>query len=296
MTNIRKQKTGDQLAVGDWLAPGQITDGAAEVLFAHAYPASADRSRDNHGKHVRLVVRELGKAKTYSDVVAGTTLFVLASDEELAEYREEAERAQRIADIRAFADWLEDNPWAPLPCSFDAQVHLDERHLGGPSVADALAKVREVAPRLGVELEERLDDRTCARKSFGSVGYDVIAWHPNGRPDESRTGETVEDLGKNFDRSQTADGKPDTSGLGYFRPAEEPQPAGQRRVPSHFQHATDEGVDELPPTPAPTRVVHLSLRGDTACEKTVSSLPAGHGHSTEHADVTCKECLEAVPF
>lgn len=89
---------------------------------------------------------------------------------------------------------------------------------------------------------------------------------------------------------------PAPSGLDYSRPADgdEPQALDVRRVPSRFQHGRDAGVDELPPVELPT--VHLALDGDTACEKQVADLPKTDGHSSDHADVTCRECLEAVPY
>lgn len=70
------------------------------------------------------------------------------------------------------------------------------------------------------------------------------------------------DSGAGVDFNACAYVKPDATGLDYSRAddGEDPQPA-ERRAPSHFQHGTDDGVDELPPPPAPTRVVHFSLRG-----------------------------------
>lgn len=194
--SVRKQKSGDQLTVGDWLAPEALMEGAAEVLFAYAYPASADRSRDNDGKHVQLVVREQGKAEPWSEIVAGSTLFDLASEEDLAELREKAERAQKIADLRTFAGWLEANSWAPMPNYFDASAHLDERHPGGPGVSESYSTVCEVGDRLGLKPEERLGDRTVVRKGFGSLQYQVIAWHSDGRPavPEPKRGTTCEEL------------------------------------------------------------------------------------------------------
>lgn len=178
-TKVRKQKSGDQLAAGDWLAPGMLLDRAAEVLFAHAYPAAADGSRDNDGTHVQLVMREQGHQTTYTDVVSGANLFDLASDEELAGYREAVERARKIADIRAYADWLEANADLPMPYGLGGQQDVAADNATPADVA----KVRAFAERFGATLRE-LADRTVAYHRIGSVGYDLIAWHRNGRPSE----------------------------------------------------------------------------------------------------------------
>jgi hypothetical protein len=174
--SVRKQKSGDQLAVGDWLAPGEVVDDRpAEVLYALAYPASADRSRDNDGKHVHLVVREQGGTAPFANIVAGNTLFDLATDEDLAALRESAERAQKIAEVRALATWLEERPWLPIP-----GLHCND-HLYG---LDGYRKVLELAGRPGGELDTRLDDRTVVKFREGPLHYSVIAWHEDGRPAE----------------------------------------------------------------------------------------------------------------
>jgi hypothetical protein len=174
--SVRKQKSCDQLSVGDWLAPGELLEGAAEVLFAHAYPSSADRSRDNDGTHVQLVVREQSAVVPFTDVIGGNTLFNLASDEDLAELREAAMRAQKIADIRSLASFLEANPDVPM-----SPYMLDQTDLKGP---EGLATVRALAVRLGVEVNDSLDDRTSLEIVTGHHRHKLIAWHPEGRPAE----------------------------------------------------------------------------------------------------------------
>lgn len=223
--SVRKQKSGDQLAPGDWLAPEELVEGAAEVLFVLTYPASADRSRDNDGKHVQLVVRELGSAVPFTDVVAGTTLFALASDEDLAEYREAGLRTQKIADIRAYVAWLEANPGEPVGYGFGGQVdvHGDD--------AEAVAKVRAFAALYGARVRDDLDDRTTARLSFGSVEHVVIAWHREGRPVEP-TPEPADPTGLSYSRADEAD---------------DPTPVSGGRVEPHTGGMTDGGlVDETP--------------------------------------------------
>lgn len=181
MTNVRETRRADELKPGDWLAAEQLDgdgDRPSEVLSVHPYTGGITPEPG-----VLFVFRAEDGVPRSHDADADM-VFELATQEELNADREAGERAQRIADIRAFADWLEANSWAPTPNHFDASVHLDERHPGGPGVADSYSKVREVAERLGVNAEERLDDRTVARKGFGHIGYAVIAWHPDGRPAE----------------------------------------------------------------------------------------------------------------
>lgn len=174
-TTIRKQKSGEQLTVGDWLAPEVLLEGAAEVLFAYTYPAGADSSLDKDGTHVQLVVRELGKVGTWTEVVSGANLFDLASDEDLAEYREAAARAEKIADLRKLANWLEERPWLPIP-----DLHSNQHVYG----LDGYRQVCELAERPGGELDTHLDDRTIAKFREGPLHYSVIAWHQDGRPAE----------------------------------------------------------------------------------------------------------------
>jgi hypothetical protein len=185
MTTVRKMKSGDQLAVGDWLAPGALMERAAEVLFACSYPANADAvasglAASNHGgTQVQLVVREQGRTGVWPDLVSGSTLFDLASDEDLAEYRAVAERAAKIADIRAFADWLEANPDVPMPYGIGGQADFTQNATAADlSAMDAFAK------KYGAEVYRHLNEHTSARIKIGSVGYALIAWHKDGRPGE----------------------------------------------------------------------------------------------------------------
>lgn len=270
---VRKQKSGDQLTPGDWLAPHELLDGAAEVLHVLAYRADYDRYEE---KHVHLVVREQGRVAPYADVVGGGTLFDLATEADLAELREQAERAQKISDIRALAAWLEANPWAPMPNYYDANAHLDARHPGGPSETEAYAKVREVADRLGVQVEERLDDRTTVSKAFGPVTYQVIAWHADGRP---------------------ADPEPvDPTGQLYSREADDPTPVSGARVEPHVGGMTEGGlVDETPAEP----VIHVVFphHNTTQCGIPLGSFTAQDSSVTSWSDrSTCAFCAEQAPF
>jgi len=179
---VRKQKSGDQLAVGDWLAPGELVDGAAQVLHVLKYLPKDTIAEDIH---VHLVVRELGHVAPYADVVSGRWLAELASDEDLAGYREAARRAESIADIRRFADWMEANPWVMLPHGVRAwQQIASPAFSDGISPAEGLAKVRELAAKLGVEADESADDRTEVEFRIGMVEYQLLTWHKDGRPAE----------------------------------------------------------------------------------------------------------------
>lgn len=265
---VRKQKSGDQLAVGDWLAPKQESKGAVEVLFAHAYPASADGSRDNDGEHVHLVLREQGGQAPWATTVGGRMLFDLASDEDLAELREAAERATFAAGLREFAAWVEANPWAPVkrpggyPQNARLQVDLHGADMGATDAA-AVARVREIADRLGVKVQE-LDDRTDASVTIGAVSYSVIAWHRDGRPaepapepidcsaackDPNRPDRGVHFLGCPNHAVPMAVAQPgdDPTGLAYSRAdeADDPTPVSPARVPLHTGAVTDGGLVEV---------------------------------------------------
>lgn len=268
---VRKQKSGDQLAAGDWLAPDEVLDGAAEVLFAYAYPASADGSRDSDGQHVQLVVRGQEKTAAYATVVSGYTLFDLASDEELAALREQAERAKRIADIRALADFLEKNPDCPAPDSVHAQASPGRYGDVWNSGLEGIAEVRRVAGIFGEKVQQD-EERTEVVKRFGGFDYTYIAWHKVGRPAEP-VPEAASDRTASGCLAQTTEaftmapvpcslpsghadahkwayeGRSgefaDPTGLTYSRDADDSTPVSSARQPLHTGAVTDEGlVDE----------------------------------------------------
>lgn len=95
-----------------------------------------------------------------------------------------AERAQVVADLHAFADFLGRNSWAPLPymrLQASVQTNPDDVWHGGE---EGVAELRRIADALGKEPRERLDDRTEVTSHFGSVEYHVVTWHRGGRPGE----------------------------------------------------------------------------------------------------------------
>jgi hypothetical protein len=243
----------ENLKPGQFLAAGALTTGRpTEVLFVDTYPS------DGGGRETLLVHRPVGVDWSISSTVGGNHWFDLATEQDLADFRAGAERVNRIADIRRLADWLEDNSWAPMPNSFDGSVHLDERHLGGPGVAESYAKVCEISDRLGIELEKRLGDRTVLRVPFGRAEYSVIAWHPGGRPADPELrpdfvdGPCVDSDCPNASwphlaSSDLAD--PDPTGLAYSRAddGDEPQPVAARE-PMHTGGLTEAGlIDESVP-------------------------------------------------
>lgn len=190
--SVRKDKTGDQLKPGDWIAPGVLLDGAAEVLFALPYPGSG-------GTHVQLVVREQAAVVPYTDVIGGNTLLALASEADLAELKAAAERTQKIANIRALATFLEANPDFPM-----TEYMVDQTDVRGP---EGLAVVRALGRRLGVKVDDSLDDRTSLQIVTGHHHHKLIAWHEDGRPAEPAPEPAADptDLGASFDSSQMAD-------------------------------------------------------------------------------------------
>jgi hypothetical protein len=251
----RVAKSADQLAVGDWIAPFELCDQAAEVLFATTYPFPG-----SDVDHVYLVYREMGRVDPAADVLVQHTLINLAADAELADYREAAARAKGVADLRAFADFLECNPWAPMPFE-NAQANIE------------FDRVRDYAEKVGVKVDEHLDDRTQVFHRFGGFEYRVIAWHPGGRPTEPKpephpswpTASELkpwESLAPEGDRVAAAikpidpdssmeahyDAEADPTGLAYTRVddgADDPTPVSPARVPLHTGGMTDDGlVDE----------------------------------------------------
>lgn len=213
MTNVRETRRADELKPGDWLADDE--DGNAnpnEVMAAFQYPTA-------RGNRVHLTTRVPGLNPCSCGDLEPNAEFELITSDELAGLRESAERAQKIADIRALADWLEENPWLPV-ADLDAN-----RHLYGP---DGYRTVVETAKRLGAELDTHLDDRTKFTYRRGPLTYSVLAWHDGGRPAEPAT-------------------DTDPTGLAYTRADDEPDdptPVSGARVPAHTGGVTEGGLAE----------------------------------------------------
>jgi hypothetical protein len=188
MTNVRETKRADELKPGDWtIYLGHQRDfdglGRAEILSVHPYTDDAGIAK------VLVVASEVGyNDPQFARVNADEKVQILGEDE-LRAGREEAERAKFIAGLHAFADWLSANPWAPVkrPSGYGqpARLQIDLHGVDMDAKADAVAKVREIADRFGVKVDESLDDRTDASVEIGAVAYSVIAWHREGRPAEA---------------------------------------------------------------------------------------------------------------
>lgn len=139
----------------------------------------------------------------------------------------QAKRAHFIAGLREFADWLTENPWAPTMRESGyfqhARLQIDFHGPNGDdATVDTIARVREIADRLGVKVDESLDDRTDASIEIGAVSYSVIAWHRNGRPDP-RDAELVKLRARVAELEGSTD-RPDPSGLLYTRADSEGDP------------------------------------------------------------------------
>jgi hypothetical protein len=174
--SVRKMKRADELVVGDWLAQDESGhEVPSEVLAVFQYPTAA-------GDRVHLTTRVPGKPP-YSSAMPPEVEQELASEAELAAANASAERAQKIAEIRQLADFLEANPWLPVPYRTHSYEHLSAPE-DVPSEAAGVAKVREVAERLGLKADEHLDDRTEVTIEFGKSDFQLVAWHKDGRPAE----------------------------------------------------------------------------------------------------------------
>lgn len=174
---VRETRRADELKPGDWLA--QDENGALkpnEVMAVFQYPTAG-------GPRVHLTTQVPGRDPFSATGLAPDLKFELATESELNAARERAERAQKIADMRALLTWLEANPFVPMPYSLDAHEHWSNG-IGDPDTETAMATARDVAARLGVELDMRLDDRTRLKVPFGRSSYELCVWHRDGRPAE----------------------------------------------------------------------------------------------------------------
>lgn len=106
------------------------------------------------------------------------------TSENLAPADDAAKRAVFVADLRAFANWIAENPWVPLPARTYASKQLNYQTDSREVNVSALATVRAIAARMDVAIDEHLPDRTRAEVEIGSVEYSVLAWHPEGRQNE----------------------------------------------------------------------------------------------------------------
>jgi hypothetical protein len=270
MTEVRKTKRADELSAGDWtISLGKQRDfdglGRAEILFAHPYTDDVGNAR------VYVVAAEVGYSGPQSARLSADETVRILTEGEMRAAREEAERTKQIADIRVLADWLEANPWLPIP---DLDVN---RHLYGP---DGYRTVVELAGRLGAKLDTHLDDRTKFRFERGPLAYTLLAWHDKGRPAEPAP--EPADLGASFDSSQVADS--DAT----------PLPSSRRYEP-HNGGMTDSGLVDETPTACTCDVDPLACvaHGPSArASLAVSNRARGLVDETE--DERCPDCGESL--
>lgn len=253
MTNVRETKRADELKPGDWtIHLGKVRDfdglGRAEILFAHPYTDEVGNAR------VYVTAAEVGYSGPQSARLSADERVQVLGEDEIQASREQAERAQRIADIRAFADFLDQNPWAPLPYeNAQAEIPFDN--------------IREYSERVGVPVDEHLDDRTQVFHRFGGFEYRVVAWHQDGRPaepapepepEEARCpdcGEPMRLIGLGYVGhipGEACSPDADPTGLAYSREADDPTPVSGARVEPHTGGVTEAGlVDETEPKCTP---------------------------------------------
>lgn len=246
--NVPPTKPASELQVGDWIHAGSLhsslTGRIAEVVFARPYTEFGRREIT-----VLAVLAETDKPLRYDR--EPNHHFRMVTAEEQAEAKGRAERAKGIADIRAFADWLEANPGLPLsrldmqvsPGSLEALPHLDVWDSG----AEGRAELRRWADIMGEPVRDGAD-RTDVTKRFGGVEYRAIAWHKDGRSDGPIC--TPE---RRLDHGHTVACGPmaDPTGLAYTRAdtEDDPTPVSPARVPLHTGAVVDGGelVDETEP-------------------------------------------------
>ena len=223
-----KRCAAENLTPGQFLAPGALATGRpTEVLFTDTY------GLDGTGRETLVVHRPVGIPYAVTSVVPGNHWFDLAAEEQLAEFRAGAERAQKIADIRALADYLEVNTWLPMPREGTFYNYVDgvPRDDHGP---EGMAEMRRIAEVWRVKLNEYATNFTKVALQFGEVTYELRCFHKGGRPAEPAP--TADPLGLAYTR---ADDEPD-----------DPTPVSPARVPMHNGGMTDDGlVDETPAEP-----------------------------------------------
>jgi hypothetical protein len=293
----------EKLTPGQYLASGELTTlGPTEVRYVETFQIAQG------GRETLIVHRPLDVDWVGTIIVGGNRWFTLASDRDLAEHRAGAERAQKIDDIHALADWLKANPDAPMPYSVQATEHWNE-HPGDPTPSAAIATVRNLGQMYGVKLDEHLDDRTRFIVPFGTASYELVVWHKDGRPAEREASACTCPLGpedahfadcpwyqgpictpeRRLDHGHTIACGPmaDPRGLAYTRAdseADDPTPVSPARVPMHTGGMTAEGlVDETPVEP-----VHMDFtNGESMCGLAATT---PHEGSLLWVNVTCMDC------
>ncbi len=216
----RETKPAQDVQPGDWLADGVVMRGPARVLYVHPYLLDGRRRID-------ITYEETLTGRPAADGFDHGERLKLATEAEIAAATKAAERVAFIAEMRTFADWLEQRPWLPVPdLGVEVMVHL----YGEGSIE----LVKTVAERLGTEVDVSDIKTDVDAQVGGSSQYSLIAWH---RPSAVQPDADPAALGDSYDRSQGADA--DVT----------PVPVGARRYPPHYAGMVGDGelVDETAP-------------------------------------------------
>lgn len=178
MTTVREprqqaaKKHAADLKRGDFVASGAFAGTPVEILLAE--PFTKERTL--------VVYRGPLDSEPIVERVISNTPYRLATDAEVKATRDAIERARQIDQIRQLADWFESNPWVPMPWTLRAAESLSVP-ADAPTMEAAIAKVRVVAQRLGVEVNEKSEQHTSMEFRLGDfVEYTLSAYHPKGRP------------------------------------------------------------------------------------------------------------------
>lgn len=84
-------------------------------------------------------------------------------------------RAQVIADLRAFADFLEGHPDLPVAKHHPVRVAVHPRYdTGATTETETIAEVERIASLLGITVTTTHGHHT-ARTTFGTVTYEAVA-------------------------------------------------------------------------------------------------------------------------
>lgn len=323
----QEERAVRDLTRGTWV---QLIDGDGddfgEVEVLHV------ESDDDDGEWL-MVYRSRGGSPESIWIGADLTVPVLSADR-LAEAKAFAERAKRVANIRAFADWLEANPAVPAPWGMSAYEHW---HVGenAPDVATGIARLRSLADQLGVKVDESRSENTDFTVPFGDVEYRLIFWHKDGRPVATKPepvaeahpswpteqelkpwetlapaaaalAESVKRIDPDSSMEAHYDAEADPIGLNYGRGDEgesTPLPASRRFDPHTGGMTADGLVDDDADDDEggfafgqdDDKPLHFLADGtSTVCGMAWSAMPRGEGYTSDRDAVTCPACVNGL--
>jgi hypothetical protein len=284
----QETKRADQLAVGDWVSlladHRDPWETRRNTKVAAVFPYTDEVENDR----VLLVTRTSDAARPWTNrLLADQPVRVLTADE-LAAVREQAERATKIADIRAFADFLEQHPDLPVT-HIRMQASLNPHGDVWNSGAEGVAEVQRLAGLFDCRVKQD-DEHITATREVGATEYVIVAWHKDGRPAEAITCNWCTDPASPDPALHPGDGRThvpaDDLGFGFSRQDDDPQVIRPHspRVPLHTGAVVDGGVlvDE---TPAESPASGLTLAADLSRGPLAGTTPVvtyfsfGHGQT-----------------